>query len=301
MSIDTILDRLPPGGIERDQIRHAYTFAARWHEGQQRYSGAPYITHPLAVAETAAAMGLDATMICAAFLHDVLAYTACSDAELSAEFGAEITALVRGLTDLKASGDAGLQAATDRVLTLKLLDLLNNMQTLQYLDEQKQITKSRETLSVMAPLAFRLGLDNIAGELETLARARLNGPAPAGMSSQPLSWAAVLLPRDVRSRYLDEWLGELDVLPTRKDRLRFAGRVLMSAPYLALILRNATWVAALCWILRSDLRTWPPLIALLAWITAETAQNSLGDAAVVLITVPPVLNTGVKWLRAKFT
>ncbi|MFA1542273.1 hypothetical protein [Actinomadura monticuli] len=175
------------------------------------------------------------------------------------------------------------------------------MQTLQYLDRRKQIAKSRETLSVMAPLALRLGLDNVAGELETLARARLHDPAPARMSTRPLSWAAVLLPRDVRSRYLDEWLGELDVLPTGKDRLRFAWRVLVSAPYLALILRDATWTAALCWILRSNLRTWPPLIALLAWITAEAARNNLGDAAVVLITVPPVLNTGVKWLRAKFT
>ncbi|MFA1543800.1 HD domain-containing protein [Actinomadura monticuli] len=117
MNLDSILDRMPAGSGERERIRRAYAFAASRHEGRHRRSGAPYITHPLAVAGTAAAMGMDAPMICAALLHDVLADTTCGDAELSAEFGDEITALVRDLTDLEAAGDAGLQTAADRVLT----------------------------------------------------------------------------------------------------------------------------------------------------------------------------------------
>jgi predicted HD phosphohydrolase len=303
MTVDSIISRLPAETTdsERERIRRAHAFAARLHDGRRRHSGDPFITHPVAVAEIAADAGLDAQMICAALLHDVLSDADCDEADLNFEFGDEIASLVRGLTDLEALEPADLHTADERVLTLKLLDRLHNMQTLQYVDQQKQLTKSQETLELMTPLAVRLGLNHIADELETLARARLNtSPQGARASARALACATALLPRAARSRYLEEWLGELDALPTRKDRILFTWHVLVSVPHLALLLRNSTWIAALRWILSSNVRTWTPLLALLGWIIAETAKDDFGEAVVVLITLPPVLNAGVTWLRTRF-
>ncbi|MEU5876700.1 HD domain-containing protein [Spirillospora sp. NPDC047279] len=279
---------------DRERIRRAYEFAARWHEGQRRRSGDPYITHPVAVAELAAGSGQDATMICAALLHDVLEGTGCERAELRAEFGEEVSSLVSGLADLPS--------ANERVLTLKVLDRLHNIRTIEYVDARKQRSKCEDTLEVTAPLAGRLGLRTVAEELERLASAHLGSLARSpGLSSRALTCGAVLLPGAARSRFLEEWLGELDTLPTSGDRARFAWRVLLSVPRLAFTLRGAAWNVGLRWILRSNVRTWIPLLTLLGWIIAETARDNPVDAVVVLITVPPVMNAGVRWLRDKLT
>jgi hypothetical protein len=308
--LEPLLARLPADVpvTERDRIRRAYEFAARHHEGQSRKSGDPYITHPVAVAEIAIDSGLDASTVCAALLHDVIEDTECDAARLREEFGDEITTLVQNTTELDRCHDqAAIDAADDHALTLKVLDRLHNMRTLQYLDQDKQRLKSRQTLDLMAPLGRRLGLQDVSDELESIARDRLtllSGNADA--IHRTLALAALLLPSAARSRYLDEWLGELGVLPSRPARISFALRLTLAMPALALALRRPTRdtltgriLAALRWILRTDLRTWTPLTILVGWMIAATARTSIVDAALTLITVPPVLHSGVSRLRSK--
>jgi hypothetical protein len=308
--LEALLAQLPADlpVTERDTIRRAYAFAARRHAGQFRKSGDPYITHPFAVAEIAVASGLDGATICAALLHDVIEDTGCEVARLREEFGDEIATLVQTMTELDNRHDqATIDTANDRVLTLKVLNRLHNMRTLHHLDEDKQCLKSRHTLDVMAPLARRLGLRDICDELTSIARDRLAIlSSDTGAAYQALALGTLLLPPVTRSRYLDEWLGELDALPSRPARARFALRLMLTMPALALTLRRLTrdtlthYVpAALRWILRTDLRTWAPLTLLVGWMIAETARTSIVDATVTLITVPAVLHAGVTRLRAK--
>jgi hypothetical protein len=120
------------------------------------------------------------------------------------------------------------------------------------------------------------------------------------MSFRALALGSLVLPSSARSRYLEEWLGELDVLPGRWRRARFARQVLTDMPRLAWALRDGAWVLRLArWVLVSDLRTWTALTPFVGWLVAATAHDGLGDAAVVLITVPPILGADVRWLRDK--
>ena len=199
--------RLPADvpATERDRIRRAYELAARCHEGQLRKSGDPYITHPVAVAETAIDSGLDTATVCAALLHDVIEDTACDAARVREGFGDEITALVQNTTELDRCHDqAAIDAADDRALALKVLDRLHNMRTLQYLGQDRQRLKLRADLDFMAPLARRSAC----------------GPSPMSSSRSPaIAWpscpaipgdlsgtrlGALLLPPAARSRYLDK-------------------------------------------------------------------------------------------------
>ncbi|MFB9474698.1 HD domain-containing protein [Nonomuraea salmonea] len=290
---------------EREKIQRAYQLAAHHHAGQVRKSGDPYITHPVAVAEIATEVGLDCDFVCAALLHDVLADTECTSEALSAEFGYEVAGLVQGMIDLDRQGDqAVLNAADDRVLALKVLDRLHNMRTLRSLTHDRQQLKSRQTLDVIAPAARHLGLETIADELETLARLYL--PSGTGIAGRALAVGSLVLPMALRTSYLDEWLGELDVVRGRQARARFVLGLLCGMPKLALFLRRSPdriatpWLLMIArWILRSNLRTWTPLVLLVNWVVLEIAQNSLGEAVVALITLPPVLHTAVKYARAK--
>ena len=308
--LEPLLAQLPGDlpAAERDRIRRAYEFAARCHAGQFRKSGDPYITHPLAVAEIAAGSGLDVTIVCAALLHDVVEDTGCDAAQLHEAFGDEIAALVGNMTELDNRQDgAAIDTADDRVLTLKVLDRLHNMRTLQYVGKNKQRLKSQHILDLMAPLARRLGLRDVSDELASIARDRLAVLSEdTGGAYRTLALGTLLLPSAARSRYLDEWLGELDVLPSRSTRARFALRLLSGMPALALSLCRPArdtlthhLLAALRWILRTDQRTWIPLTLLVGWMIVEAARTSIVDAAVTLITVPPVLHAGVTRLRTK--
>jgi GTP diphosphokinase / guanosine-3',5'-bis(diphosphate) 3'-diphosphatase len=167
------------------QIERAYEVAARKHKGQARKSGDPYITHPLAVTTILAELGMNTETLCAALLHDTIEDTDYTLAELRAEFGDDIAALVDGVTKLDKVkyGDAA-QAETVRkmvvamsrdirVLVIKLADRLHNMRTLRYLPRAKQEQKSREVLEIFAPLAHRLGMNTVKWELEDLAFATL--------------------------------------------------------------------------------------------------------------------------------
>ncbi|MFA1546126.1 HD domain-containing protein [Actinomadura chokoriensis] len=307
-TLETLLAQLPADlpVTDRDRIRRAYEFAARHHAGQHRKSGDPYITHPLAVAQIAAGSGLDDVVICAALLHDVIEDTGCDAVRLRERFGDEIATLVESMVALDRD-EAGIATADHRVLTLKVLDRLHNMRTLQYLDEDKQRLKSRHTLEAMAPLAWRLGLRDVSDELTSIALNRLAAlPETAPAGPRALALGALLLPPAARSRYLDEWLGELDVLPSRSARARFTLRLILGMPALSLTLRRPVHdtlahrlLAGLHWILRTDLRTWTPLVLLVGWVVVESARTSLVDAAITLITVPPILHAGVTCLRAK--
>jgi hypothetical protein len=149
---EPLLARLPStfSPEERERVRNAYEFAARWHRGQWRKSGDVFITHPIAVAEAAAAAGLDCAMVCAALLHDLPDDTDCDPELLRAEFGEEVADLVGRLSALR---NHAADSDDDRAITLKLLDRLHNMRTIEYVDAAKQLTSSQETLEVLVPHA----------------------------------------------------------------------------------------------------------------------------------------------------
>lgn len=209
-------------------IEKAYAFAAYWHRDQKRQSGDPYVTHPVAVAETVTALGYDAHTVRAALLHDVLEDTDCTEEQLRREFGAEPVDLVLEVTKLDSAPTAEVD---DRALTIKLADRLHNMQTLRFIASDKQKRKSWETLEIFAPRAAELGLTDMKTELVRLAVARL------GMN-RALAVAAALLPGETRTRWLEEWTGELNALPTRRARIRFSLQVLAGIPRLTLVLRR---------------------------------------------------------------
>jgi GTP diphosphokinase / guanosine-3',5'-bis(diphosphate) 3'-diphosphatase len=174
--------------IDRTALEHAFEFACDRHADQLRYSGDEFITHPVGVAQICAGMRLDTATLCAALLHDTVEDTSASLEEIREEFGEEIAQLVDGVTKLTGitfeSRDERqaenyrkmmVAMATDvRVILIKLADRLHNMRTLGALPKQKQVTKSRETLEIYAPLAHRLGIHAIKWELEDLAFATLH-------------------------------------------------------------------------------------------------------------------------------
>jgi len=166
-------------------IERAYAVAAKCHAGQLRLSGDPYITHPLAVATILAELGMNHETLCAALLHDTIEDTTYTLDELHGDFGDDITALVDGVTKLdKVKYGEAAEAETVRkmivamsldirVLVIKLADRLHNMRTLRYQPRPKQEQKARMTLEIYAPLAHRLGMNNVKWELEDLAFATL--------------------------------------------------------------------------------------------------------------------------------
>jgi len=239
-------------GADAGLIRRAYEVAARWHQGQLRKSGEPYITHPLAVATIVAEVGADDQTLCAALLHDTLEGTSYTLAALRAEFGAEIAGLVAGAMDADTmtgqetapapAGPAGAAVVCGdaRILVIKLADRLHNMRTLRHLPAAPQAQKSRQTLEILVPIAGRLHLDAIRSELENLAADTLNrhGPSTATASGRLLAAAAALLPAATRARWYEEWLGELSALPTRRARVSFAAQTLLGIGRLAVTLHR---------------------------------------------------------------
>ncbi|MFH0806462.1 MAG: RelA/SpoT family protein [Candidatus Brennerbacteria bacterium] len=170
-------------------VGRAYEFASAAHKDTKRESGDPYFTHCAAVAGTVAEWGLDEASVAAALLHDVVEDTAFTLSDISREFGEEVGFLVEGLTKLKnlprpAANEArkeGTEEAENlrkfiisfaediRVLLIKLADRLHNMRTLSALTAERQKRIAEETLEVYAPLAYRLGMQKLSGDLEDLA------------------------------------------------------------------------------------------------------------------------------------
>ncbi|MFH8554733.1 RelA/SpoT family protein [Streptomyces celluloflavus] len=167
------------------QVERAYQVAERWHRGQKRKSGDPYITHPLAVTTILAELGMDPATLMAGLLHDTVEDTEYGLDTLRRDFGDQVALLVDGVTKLdRVKFGEAAQAETvrkmvvamakdPRVLVIKLADRLHNMRTMRYLKREKQEKKARETLEIYAPLAHRLGMNTIKWELEDLAFAIL--------------------------------------------------------------------------------------------------------------------------------
>ena len=164
-------------------VRRAFDLAVAAHSGQQRVSGEPYVTHPLAAAQILADIGIDPIAVTAAILHDVPEDTEYSLNDIEEKFGAEVARLVDGVTTLSKFSNHTheqrqaenirkmfLAMAVDiRVVLIKLADRLHNMRTLSALTLDKQLRIARQTLEIYAPLAERLGIWSIKWELEDLA------------------------------------------------------------------------------------------------------------------------------------
>ncbi len=194
ISIEGVLAALPHLSSDESRlIQRAFHRASEAHEGQFRKSGEPYITHCVAVAQILADMGLDATTIAAALLHDTVEDTTVTREDLEAEFGPKIAELVDGVTKLKQLADdvhpAGNNGRTHdrhdrnmeylrkmflamgadlRVLLIKLADRLHNMRTLEHMPEHKRRRIAKETFEIYAPLANRLGIWQFKWQLEDL-------------------------------------------------------------------------------------------------------------------------------------
>ena len=176
-------------------IDRAYAVAKEKHAGQKRQSGEPYITHPLAVAQILAELGLGPRAIAAALLHDTVEDTGYALSELTAEFGDEVAMLVDGVTKLdKVKYGESAQAETVRkmivamskdirVLLIKLADRLHNARTWGFVPPEKAAKKAKETLEIYAPLAHRLGIQAIKSELEDLSFAVLHPKIYAEINS----------------------------------------------------------------------------------------------------------------------
>ncbi|MBC6429167.1 MAG: bifunctional (p)ppGpp synthetase/guanosine-3',5'-bis(diphosphate) 3'-pyrophosphohydrolase [Cellvibrionales bacterium] len=182
--IDDLAERLTTYLNDRQvaQVRRAYKFAAAAHQGQYRLSGEPYVTHPLAAAHILADMHMDHHCLIGALLHDVIEDTAVSKADLKKKFGATVADLVDGVSKLGRleGGSAEQQQAENfmkmilamsrdiRVILVKLADRLHNMRTLGVLDAKKRRRIARETLEIYAPIAQRLGINDMRMEFEDL-------------------------------------------------------------------------------------------------------------------------------------
>ena len=201
-----------------DLILRAFDTAAAAHEGQMRLSGEPYIRHPLAVATIVAKLGLDDVTIAASLLHDAVEDTDVALATIETDFGPEVTRIVDGVTKLdRVQYDTREQqqaasvrkmivaiARDLRVLIIKLADRLHNLRTLAVLPAFKQDYIARETLDVYAPLAHRLGMQDLRQQLEDLAFAALEPRRYAEIDQMVQQRAPE---RDI---YLEQVLGDVE-------------------------------------------------------------------------------------------
>ena len=191
----TVRDNRPKDDVT--PIEKAYACAARYHSGQLRASGEPYLMHPLAVAKILADMRMDVVSIVTGLLHDIVEDTTVSTADVQKEFGEEVARCVDGVTKLSkidffSSEDRQAESYRKmllamvndiRVIIVKLADRLHNMRTLGALSLERRERISRETLEIYAPIAHRLGMGKVRGELEDLAFQHLDPEAYAEISS----------------------------------------------------------------------------------------------------------------------
>ncbi|GIU83629.1 MAG: GTP pyrophosphokinase [Acidimicrobiales bacterium] len=200
-----------------DLLVKAWEVASEVHGGQERRSGEPYIRHPLAVAQIVAELGLDDVAVAAALLHDTVEDTGLSVDDVRSIFGPEVAAIVDGVTKLDRidfSSREAQQAATlrkmivamardIRVLIIKLADRLHNMRTVAALPAYKQRSVAEETMEVYAPLAHRLGMQEIRQQLEDLAFATLHPKRYAEIDHM------VAMRAPERDLYLAQLIGEV--------------------------------------------------------------------------------------------
>lgn len=182
--VDEIYSKMPNPPSETDQtwIRRAYDFAEKAHDGQKRASGEPYFNHVFEVGKILAGLGADVKTIIAGLLHDTIEDGRATEEDVEREFGPDVLFLVNGVTKLgkvKYRGEERhveslrkffvAMAEDVRVIMVKLADRLHNMQTLQHVPPNKQKRIALETIEIHAPMANRLGMWRLKGELEDLA------------------------------------------------------------------------------------------------------------------------------------
>lgn len=182
--LERLLNKIKDQNLNLDveKIKRAYNLAEKAHGNQLRESGEPYLIHPVEVADILIDMGLDTDAVCAALLHDVVEDTDYTYEDIVEMFNEDVANLVEGVTKLgkiKYKSREEQQAenirkmliamAKDvRVILIKLADRLHNMRTLKYLPVEKQKKKAKETIDIFAPIAHRLGISKVKGELEDL-------------------------------------------------------------------------------------------------------------------------------------
>ena len=201
MSKIELLDRSEKSsfGLNSKLIEEAYQFALESHKSQKRYSGDPYISHPVAVADILLNLKLDTSTIITGLLHDTLEDTLATEHEIKEKFGDEVAVLVNGVTKLskietytenkfQAENFRKLILAMSkdiRVLLVKLADRLHNMRTIQFIPQEKRRQRiASETLEIYAPLAGRLGMHEFKDELEDLSFQILNPSAYSSLSTR---------------------------------------------------------------------------------------------------------------------
>ena len=178
--------------VNSESLSKAYDFALKAHVNQKRDEGAPYIIHPVAVADILTDLKLDSATIATGLLHDTIEDTKATYNLVKKEFGKEVADLVDGVTKIselegkailnsKAENFRKLILATSkdiRVLLVKIADRLHNMRTIKFVkNKDKQIRISKETMEIYAPLADRMGMNRIRDELEDLSFEVLNSEA----------------------------------------------------------------------------------------------------------------------------
>ncbi len=183
LTINDLIKATKDNGLDLDLtlLRQAFDYADTAHKNQKRRSGEPYIHHPAATAHTLINLKLDQATILAGLLHDVPEETAESIHEIKRQFGEEVAFLVEGVTKLGTIKYRGLEryienlrkmfvamASDIRVILIKFADRLHNLRTLEYLKPEKRLRIALETLEIYAPIANRLGIGEIKGELEDL-------------------------------------------------------------------------------------------------------------------------------------
>ena len=199
-------------------VRRAYLFSAKEHRGQIRASGEPYLSHPLEVANILAEMKMDAVTVSVGLLHDVVEDTFTTSERLEELFGPEIAHIVEALTKISQIHFTSteekqaenfrkmLLAMSDdvRVIIVKLADRLHNMRTLRHLKAARREAIAQETLEIYAPLAHRLGMGKVRGELEDLAFSFLDPKSYDGLRQ------TLEVKRKVNESFLEDVRGQID-------------------------------------------------------------------------------------------
>ena len=220
---------------ERKEIRAAYEMAAEAHKNTRRKSGEPYIHHPLAVAQIVAEeIGLGATSVVCALLHDVVEDTEISLEDIESQFNKTTAVIIDGLTKISVVFDGNMSisqqaenfrkllltlTADIRVILIKIADRLHNMRTMEFMKEEKQRKIASETLCIYAPLAHRLGLYNIKTELEDLSL-KYTQPEVYKDIARKLSEA-----KRERTKYINEFIKPIELeLKSRNFQFEIYGR-----------------------------------------------------------------------------
>jgi GTP pyrophosphokinase len=206
-------------------LEAAYRFARQWHEGQTRDSGEPYMVHPIMVAHILADMRMDMVCMQTGLLHDVVEDTSVTVDQVRKEFGEEVARCVDGVTKLSkldffSAEDRQAESFRKmllamvndiRVILVKLADRLHNMRTLGYLSPERRERIARETNEIYAPIAHRLGMGKVRGELEDLSFQHLD----------PDAWEEIVRAIETRRHSNEEFLHQIK--KTVEDELRREG------------------------------------------------------------------------------